>query len=184
MYEVFDTASALHEMGGPQAGHSGRWSWSKFAMQKLDAEAASALSPAPGSNVIVLWSSPGPRAGQADTHCLLPAGVPTAARLHCIHVTDTSAARTRHDQPCHVPDESCAAVSTRSSHSSLLQMLTRPPHTLAQVGQPKMKKSAGRDYDLVRSRTFGCAPPAHPVPSVRCACACPRARVWRARPPF
>ena len=47
-----------------------------------------------------------------------------------------------------------------------------------------MKKSAGRDYDLVRSRTFGCAPPAHPVPSVRCACACPHARVWRAHSPF
>ena len=68
-------------------------------MQKLDAEAASALSPAPGSNVIVLWSSPGPRAGQGDTLCPLPTGVFTAARLRCIHVTDMSAARTRQDQP-------------------------------------------------------------------------------------
>ena len=108
--------------------HCGRWSWPECSMLSAGDKATSAASLGDASNVVVPWSSRGPRAGQGDTLCPLPAGAPSAARPHCIHVNGVSAAQTHHNPPSHVADESCAASSTLSSPSSQLQMPVCHPH--------------------------------------------------------
>ena len=162
--------------------HCGRWSWPECSMLSAGDKATSAASLGDASNVIVPWSSPQTGARQDGAICLLSTGAPTDVRSRCIHAIDSSAARTRHDPPSHVADESCAASATFSSPSSLLQMpVCHPPPSPRSDGS-KIRKSGRLDHDLVRSRTFRRISPAQPTRSPWRTCASLPACVWRAKP--
>ena len=73
----------------------------------------------------------------------------------------------------------CGACTSPACSNSRMHLTE--PHCPFGAGGPKLPSEV---VTLVRSRTFGCIRHAQPMRSVRCACACPRARVWRAHSPF